>query len=582
MASRPSIFDPLLNAAGWSLVYARTALRPDLVAGLTVAMIALPQSLAYAQLAGVPAIYGLYSVIIPAIVGALAGSSSHLVTGSSNATALATAGVLAAFLVLPDYPEYVFAMAILTGIIRLVMGLLRLGTLMRYVSNSVLTGLLAAIGALIIINQLPALLGTPRPPSTETLVVLYTVVTHLFSVNPFVLATGLTSMIMLIFIRSLSRRLKLLLPGPLIAIVLATLVVWLAGWQEQGVRLIRDISPLENAGLRFHLPSIPLSAVPQLLAGALALSIFSLMEAINVAKAVGMNAGERIDSSREFIGQGLASLVGGFFQSIPTTGSPARTAVNFSSGAVTRFAAAFSGIFVWLAMLALTRWIGMIPNASLAGVLIVSATGVISMPHIRMTWQIRSVSRVVMVVTFFAALLFPLHFAIYVGVGLSILIYMYESSRLRMSYLTVDEQGLFVEHGMEAVARLHPKIVLINIEGPLYFGATDDLERQLIRIFHSGAQVVILRMRRVHLLASTAVTVLENILRQANNLGILVMFSGVTGEVETIMHSSGIANLIQPEQTFSASRTLFASTREAVNAAYQHVGENNPPPWKSS
>jgi sulfate permease, SulP family len=578
MSSRPSLFDPLLNAAGWSLTDVRSALRPDLVAGLTVAMIALPQSLAYAQLAGLPPIYGLYSVIVPTIVGALLGSSSHLITGSSNATALATAGVLAGFLALPDYPEYVFAMAIMTGIIRAVMGLMRLGTLMRYVSNSVLTGLLTAIGALIIINQLPSLLGIPRPSTTETLVVLYTVVANLFNANPFVFITGLFSMAVLIFFRWLSRRVKLLLPGPLLAIVLASLLVFLAGWHEQGVRLVSDLSPLEGAGVRFHLPSIPLAAVFQLLPGALALSLFSLMEAINVAKAISMNAGERVDSSREFFGQGMASLVGGFFQSMPSSGSPARTAVNFTSGALTRFSAVFSGVFVWISMLIFTQWIGYIPNASLAGVLIVSATGVINLQHVRMTWQVRSVSRVVMLVTFLSALFLPLHLAIYVGVGLSMLIYMYESSRLRMSYLTLDEKGYFVEHNMDIVTRLHPKIVLINIEGPLYFGAIDDLERQLIRIFHSQAKVVILRMRRVHLLASSGVTVLENILHQANNLGIIVLFSGVTGEIDQIMRTSGISNLIGPGQTFPASQTLFAATREAIDAAYKYVGDDDPPP----
>jgi sulfate permease, SulP family len=561
-------------AGGWAADYLRTALRPDLFAGLTVAMIAVPQSMAYAQLAGLPPIFGLYSVILPAVVGALFGSSSHLVTGSSNATALATVGVLAVFLAAPNYPEYAFLMAILTGIIRLVMGLMRLGFVMRYVSNSVLTGLLTAIGTLIIINQLPALLGVPRPPTSETLVILQSMVTGLGQINPFVLATGIFSMALMIGVRELGRKIRRVLPGPLFVIILAAGLVALAGWHERGVPIVSDISPLESAGVRFHLPAVPLADIPLLLPGALALAFFSLMEAINIAKAVGMNAGERIDASREFIGQGVASLVGGFFQSFPTTGSPARTTVNYTSGARTRLAAAYSGLFAWLVLLLFTGWIGYIPNASLAGVLIVSAAGVFNVQHIRLTWQSSPTSRAVMLVTYLSALLLPLHYAIYAGVALSVLIYLYESSRLRMSYLTLDAQGYFVEHPMESIARIHPKIVLINVEGPLYFGATEDLERQLIRIFHSGVKVVILRVRRVHMLGSTGITVLENVLLQANTLGIMVLFSGVTGEVEGILRNSGLANLIGPEQTFLASRTLFSATREAIKAAQIYIGED--------
>ncbi len=562
------------NTTRWARRYARGALRADLLAGLTVTMIAVPQSMAYAQLAGMPPLFGLYAIIIPAVIGALAGSSAHLVTGPSNATALATAGVLAGFLALSGYPEYAFMMAILSGIIRLAMGLLGLGGIMRYVSNSVLTGLLAAVGTLIIINQMPTLLGIPRPASSDTLVVLGALVSGLDEINPYVLSTGLFSVLAMIFFRWLSRRTKTLLPGPLLTIVLAAVLVLAAGWHERGVRIVSDLSPLESAGLRFHLPEVPLREIPGLLPGALALALFSLIEALNVAKSIGMSTGQRVEASREFIGQGLASLVGGFFQSFPTSGSPARTIVNYASGARTRLAAAFSGVFAWLALLVFAGWIGLIPNASLAGVLIVSATGVFNWQHIRLTWQSRGISGVVMGVTYLSALLLPLHLAIYAGVGLSILIYLYETSRLRMSYLTVDEHGYFVEHGLDSIPQIYPRVVVVNIEGPLYFGATEDLERQLIRIFHSDAKVIILRMRRVHLLASTGVTVLENILRQANTLGILVMFSGVTGEIETVLAHSGLANLLGPGRAFPATQTLFSATREALFAARRYVEEN--------
>lgn len=540
-----------------------------MIAGLTVAMVAIPQSMAYAQLASLPPIYGLYAVIFPAIIGAAFGSSSHLITGASNATALATAGVLAAFVLLPEYPEYAFVMAILTGLIRLGMGLLRLGGIMRYVSNSVLTGLLAAVGVLIIINQTPNLIGIARPANADTIGVLHAIITGLPEINPYVLATGLVSMVVLILSRKISKN----IPAAMLAIIVAGALVYVTGWHLQGVRIVSDLSNLNKVGVSFHIPNVPLEVIPQLLPGALALAFFSLMEAINISKAISMNTDQPINTSREFVGQGMASLVGGFFQSFPSSGSPARTTVNFTSGAVTRLSGIFSGLFIWLALTVFTRLIGYIPISSLAGVVIVSAVGVFNGPHLRLTWQSRDISRLVMVTTFVSTLLLPLHYAIYVGVALTILIYLFESSHLRMSYLTLNDEGLFVENSIESVQQIHPRVALINVEGALYFGAADDLEKQIIRTFNAGVKVIILRLRRVHLMASTGVTAMQHVVKQAEKMGIRVVLCGINADIEHVLKDSGLLHQIGPERTFLASQTLFASTCQAVEAARDYVDQ---------
>lgn len=541
--------------------YFQHSLRFDLVAGLTVAMVAIPQSMAYAAIAGVNPIYGLYAAIVPAIIGALFGSSNHLVTGPTNATALVIAGVLVA--ANGASLEYVFALAILSGLIRLGLGLLKLGTIIRYVSNSVLTGFLAGAGVLIIINQLGNILGLSRPAGAGTLTIIWELLAGLPRLNPYVLATGLAAITVLL----VSQRINKKIPAALLAISLAGLAVLLTGWHGHGVKLVSDLGSLDNVGLSFHLPQITFAEAQTLLASAGAIALLSLVESMSVAKAIGLSSGQRINASREFVAQGLASIAGGLFQAMPSSGSPSRSAVNYGSGARTRLASAFSGLLVLLAVLAFSGLIGYIPVASLAGVVILSAYSMIDRHHLKLTWQSRNVSRLVLVVTFVATLLLPLHWAIYLGAILSIGIYLFESSHLRLSYLTVNGNNDFVEHQLEDVLRDCPPVALINVEGALYFGAVEDLERHVEEILEKEVKVIILRVRHMHLLASTGVTALEGLVMRAEQRGTTVLLCGVTNELEATLASSGLEALVGPRRTFRATDTLFESTHQALRLA---------------
>ncbi len=551
--------------------YVRYTLRPDLVAGLTVAMVAVPQGMSYAAIAGVSPVYGLYTAIIPAVIGSLFGSSNHLMTGPTNAMALATAGALAALAGRPDYIEYVFAMAVIAGLAGLILGLLRLGGIIRYVSNSVLSGFLAGAGILIIVNQCHSLLGLSRPLGANTLIVLWDLVRQLSHTNPRVLATGLLAIAVLVLCRRISPR----LPRALLAIVLTGVVVRVTAWDSRGVILVSDLAcSLSEVRLAFHVPAISLENVGSLLASAGAIALLSRVEAMSIARTIGLASGQRIDPSREFVGQGLASLVGGFFQCIPSSGSLSRSGVAYGSGAKTRLAGVLSGVFVLLALLAFSRLIGYIPVAGLAGVVVMSAYGLFDYRHLELTWRSRATSRVVLAVTFFATLLLPLHIAIYLGTLLSIGIYLYESGSVRLKYLTLDERGAFVEHSLEDIAAEQPSIALINVEGTLYFAAVDELEDSLQALLETGVKVLILRVRRLHLLASTGVLALKRIVTRARQVDATVLICGVTDEVNEILESSGLKSVVGADPIFRASDTLFESTNEALRRAMEIVTES--------
>jgi len=547
--------------------YIQHTLRPDLKAGLTVAMVAIPQGMSYAAIVGVNPIYGLHTAIIPAIIGALFGSSNHLISGPTNATALATASVLLAFAGQADYIEYVFAMAVITGLIRLILGLFRLGSIIRYVSSSVLTGFLTGAGVLLIINQLHTLLGLARPPGADTLTVLWDLLQHLSMINPYVLASGLFAIGVLLLSERISRK----LPRALLAIVLSGALVQATGWDSRGVALVRDLGSLAEARLAFHVPVIPLQKQLNLLASAGAVALLSLVEAMSIANIIALASNQRIKPSREFVGQGLASLVGGFFQCIPSSGSLARSAVSYSSGAKTRLAGAFSGVFVLLALLAFSRLIGYIPVAGLAGVVMLSALGLVNYHHLKLTWQSQATNRLVLSVTLIATLLLPLHIAIFLGTLLSIGLYLRESSNIRLSYLTLNEHGAFVEHSVEDCICAQTPIALINLEGVLYFAAADALEQQLTALLQSGTKVVILRVRRLRLLAGSGVSALKRIFSRASQLGIIILICGVTDEVNEFLESSGLKSVLGANRTFKASDALFESTHQALQCAREIV-----------
>lgn len=555
--------------------YMKRTLRPDLIAGLTVAMVAIPQGMSYAAIAGVNPLYGLYTAILPAVVGALFGSSSHLITGPTNATALATASALLAFAGRSDYVEYVFALAVITGLVRLLLGVLRLGDIIRYVSNSVLTGFLAGAGILIIVNQLHGMLGLSRPIGANTVTTLQDLARQLPRVNPYVLAVGLFAIVILI----LGKRMAPKLPRALLAILLASVVVQVTGWASRGVTLVSDLgSALGDGRLTFHLPAIRLEEAEGLLASAGAVALLSLVEAMSIAKTISLASGQRVDPSREFVGQGLASLVGGFFRCIPSSGSLARSGVAYGSGAKTRLAGVLSGLSVLLVVLVGSRLIRYIPVASLAGVVILSAYGLFDYRHLKLTWQSRATSRVVLAVTIAATLLLPLYIAIYLGTLLSIGIYLYESSNIQLSYLTLDDNGRFVENSLEDIATEQPAIALINLDGTLYFAAVDDLEQHLQGLLRTGIKVMILRVRRLHLLASTGVMALNRIVSGGRQLGVDVLICGVTDEISETLQSCEFGAPAGIDPVFRASDTLFESTGRALKRAREIIGKGQSAP----
>ncbi|QRN82090.1 SulP family inorganic anion transporter [Chloroflexota bacterium] len=553
--------------------YFRGKFRSDLSAGLTVGMVVIPQSMAIAAIAGVNPLYGLYTAIIPTIIGAIFGSFPYLVTGPTNPTALVTASVLLAYADRPDYLEFVLAVAVLAGVFKLLFGLFKIARISRYISNSVLVGFLSAAGVLIIANQLGNLVGLTLERSSGAWGILKSLLINIQDVHLLSLAVSLIAIALMILIRAINPK----LPAALATIVFVSLLAHLLNWNSLGVRLVDDVGLPQHLAIQLHVPNITLESITDLLIPSAAVALFGLMEAVSITKAMSQMTGDPLDPSKEMIGQGLASTVGGFFLCIPSSGSPSRTVINVVNGAKTKASAIISGLSVWIFILLFSRLIGYIPIPALAGVVVVSSASLINPDLIKMTWQSRLNSRIVLLVTFTSSLVLPLEYAIFLGILSTILMYLGESSHVNLTYILEDENGQFMELPMDTIKEKKPEIAIVNIEGDLYFAAVEELQDQINRILDSGLKVLILRFRRTHLLASTGIMALGHLIKSAREKDVEVLFCGVHDEIRETLKSSGILESIGQSRIFIANDQLFTSAQKALveAKALLHQEESN-------
>jgi SulP family sulfate permease len=516
--------------------YKLSSLRPDLIAGLTVAVILLPQAIAYALIAELPPQTGLYAAIVGAIVGALWGSSNHLQTGPTNATSLLVLSTLIT-MATPGTAEYMMLAgltAVVAGVIRLAMGLARLGVLVNFVSHSVVVGFTTGAGVLIAIGQLPHLLGL-RFPSYGLVETLQGVVIHLPELHMATFSLGLGAMLLMVLVRRLNPK----VPGPLIAMVVAAAAVAIGGLEQLGVAVIgempRSLPPLSR------LPLLNTRIIGQLAPGALAIAAIGLVEAMSIARSISGHSGQRLDSNQEFVGQGLANIAAGFFSGYPCSGSPTRSAVSFSAGAQTRLASAFSGLFVLVAMLALAPFVAYVPRAALSGVLILTAYNMVDRKGIVRILKGARADAMIMVVTSLATLFLRLEVAVLSGILLSFIVYIYRSSVPRVfSVLPDDRFRHFVHQPQKPPC---PQLAVLDILGDLYFGAVSHVEKAISQ--HQAAnhaqRFLLLRMHSVQQCDFSGIHALESIVRGTREQGGDLFLVRVREPVLDLMRTTGFS-----------------------------------------
>lgn len=457
----------------WGHMVNKDNLRADFLAGLTGAVIVLPQGVAFAMIAGLPPVYGLYSAMVPAIIAALFGSSRHLISGPTTAISIVVFATVSKFTE-PGSAEFIqlaLTLTFLAGVYQLALGLGRMGTLVNFVSHSVVVGFTAGAALLIATSQLKHFFGVNIPAGESFLHTWTDLIAQIGESNLYALLVAVSSLIIGILFMIYKPR----WPGLLFAMIIGSLLALLLGSEEHHIRLVGEI---ERSLPPISVPDLSLSSIKKLGSGALAIAMLGLVEAVSIARSVALKSGQHIDGNQEFIGQGMANITGSFFSSYASSGSFTRSGINYTAGARTPMAAIIAALALAAIVLLIAPLAAYLPIPAMAGILLIVAWRLIDFHHIHNIIQVSRAETVVLATTFFSTLFVELEFAIYVGVMMSLIMFLMRTARPHISSMIPDAESRKLVHET-SLSQECPQLKIIEVEGSLFFGAVDHVQKAL-------------------------------------------------------------------------------------------------------
>jgi SulP family sulfate permease len=482
MAKPMHVFFPFLR---WLPLITVRSMRADLIAGITGAVIVLPQGVAFATIAGLPPEYGLYAAIAPVLVAALFGSSFHMISGPTTAISLVVFANISKLAEPfgPDYIQLVLTLTFLTGVCQFVLGLARLGGVVNFVSHSVVVGFTAGAAVLIGSSQFGHFFGLVLPKSASFLSTWFDLIRAMPAINSYVAAVGFLTLGIAAGIKAWRPH----APALLMAMVIGSILSVLLEGEKHGIRLV---GALPDRLPPLSLPNISLNTFHDIAPGALAVAMLGLAEAVSIARAVAARSNQKIDNNQEFIGQGLANMVGSFFSAYAGSGSFTRTGVNYEAGAKTPLAAVFSAFFLAMILLFVAPLTAYLPLASMAGVILLVAWNLIDFNSIRHILGTDRSEAAVLILTFLATLFIQLEFAIYAGVILSLVLYLRRTSHPHFVTLAADPTDCHrrLINIQKKPLQECPQLKILRLDGSIFFGAVNHISEELHNIIDASPE----------------------------------------------------------------------------------------------
>jgi SulP family sulfate permease len=577
---------PAPGALGWLYRYVpafdslRTytwhAFGADMTAGVTVATVAVPQSIAYAILAGLPPQYGLYTAIVMTAVGALFASSRQLINGPTNAISIALLSALAVVYE-DERTQAVMVFAVLVGLIQLGITFLRLGDLTRYVSHAVIVGFTVGAGALIVLDQLKNLLGLPGRGTGEDHFIkrFWLTMTSGEHWNGPTVLVGLGTIALVLGVRAINdrlrrRRVRLPLPQHLVAVAVMAVVVQVWHLDQQGVKIVGQVPRALPA---FELPQLRWDEARLMVGNAFGIAILGLLEAIAMSKAIATQTGLPLDINQQCLSEGMANLAGGLFQCMPGSGSLTRSAVNLQAGGVTQWSGVFSAAAVAGTVLLFAPWARYIPQASLAGLLMLAAFRMVDGSQLVFHLRATRFDAIIVAATALAAVFVSIEFCIVIGVFLSFALYIPRAARLQSAELVPAEGGLVRERLPNDPGC--PRMLMLVLEGELFFGAAPDVKAALSRIAERvgpETRLVALFLKRARNPDAAFLDLLRQFHRRLQRRKVELVLCGVRPDLSRALRSTGLEAEFGKENLLPETAEPGGSTRDALNRAYTLLG----------
>jgi len=561
---------PILN---WLPGYNRQSFTADGMAGLIVAIMLVPQGMAYALLAGLPPEVGLYASILPLVLYGLLGSSRALAVGPVAIVSLMVASTVGAFAEngSADYLTAAIMLAALSGVFLLAMGLMRLGFLVNFLSHPVISGFTSAAALVIGFSQLKHLLGFNIPRSHLITETIAHAVTHISQLNPVTFAIAAFSLGLLLFWKSkvpgLLKAAKvpdgianpLSKAGPLVAVVLTTVSVWAFGLNgTAGVAIVGDIP----AGLPpLSVPAFDIELARELLPAAILISLVGFLESVSVAKSLAAKRRQKIDANQELVALGAANIGAALTSGYAVTGGFSRSMVNFTAGAVTPLASIITAGLIALTVVLFTPLLYFLPKATLAAIIVVAVASLIDFKTAKESWAYNRADALSLVATFVAVLTLGVELGIVVGAAISIALYLWRTSRPHMAVVGRVGETEHFRNVLRHEVQTHPKLLTVRVDESLYFANTAYLEDQLLAHVadHPEIDHLVLIMNAVNFIDASALETLETLAQQLHDSGVTLHMAEVKGPVMDRLDRVDFAHHL-------GQGRIFLSTHEAVQS----------------
>jgi SulP family sulfate permease len=552
-------FAPFLN---WLPRINRGTVKADAMAGLTGALVALPQGVAFATIAGMPPEYGLYAGMIPAVIAALFGSSWHLVSGPTTAASIVLFSVLSPHAE-PGSAQYVslaLTLTFLVGLIQVGMGLAKLGTLVNFISHSVVTGFTAGAAILIATNQVKHFTGLAIPRGSSFADTWGMAISHAGDIQAGIFVVGLATLLLGIAVKRWLPKLPYMIVAMLGGSVLAAI---LTAWK--GIAL-PTVGALPASLPPLSAPALDGESIRAIASGVVAVTLLALTEAVSIARALAARSGQHVDGNQEFVGQGLSNLFGSFFSGYVATGSFNRSGVNFAAGAKTPIAAMLAGIFLLVLVLFVAPWAQFLPNAAMAGILFLVAWGLIDFEEILHVLKTSRAESAILLSTFASTLFLTLEEAIIIGVLLSLSLYLSRTSKPQVRVRTPDPHSAKHKFTDAANAAECPQLRFIRIDGSLFFGATSHIRETLAEQdqAHPAQKHVAIVAHGINFIDLAGAHYLAEEAQRRREMGGGLYFIRVKDMVQEQMAQSGALKSI-------GGANLFDSKTEAIEAIYKRL-----------
>jgi SulP family sulfate permease len=536
-----------------------------MIAGLVMSIITVPGSIANGLLAGINPIFGLYSTIVGTTVGAFFTSSVIMNVDTTGATALAVGSSLLGKSS-DMHLEYLVVLVILVGIFQLIFGLLKLGMLTDYISNAVMTGFITGVAAQAILGQVGDLTGYYSEAGNKIVRVFDTLL-HFREIDIATLGIGLLTMLVILG----AERTRFARYAYVLALAAATLTVLVFGLDA--VAVVGDTTDIPQTLPRFNLPS--LSLIGEMIIPALAIAIIGLVQSSGVSQSYPNPDGEYPDSSGDFRGQGIANLATGFFGGLPVGGSLSGTALLRSVGGRTRWANIFTGLFSLIMVLLFARLIEALPVTAIAGLIVMVGISIVNVPRIATAWHTGPAPTAIMTITFVGALLMPIHYAVFLGVFLHILLFAFRSAEsVRVEQIVVLDDGRYAETvPPEQVP--DGEIIVLQPIGSLFFAGAAKFEDQLPAVGQAQRAVVIIRLRDRDEVGSTFINIIKRYAQALSTQGNLLILAGLSAHVLEQLEDTDLLELIGKQNIFPAEADFGASVEQAFDRADAWMKQEN-------